>query len=113
MSNVNNLRKELERAQDFIVKLQETMGLMVPISADGKYVFIDGAGMVEIDHGETMRKYIKKLEYEVEKQKGVVALAYAAGYYQAECGLEAPDDIVEAVKYLNQQRSPKRKESDE
>jgi hypothetical protein len=62
-SSLKEIREENDR-------LRKHMRYTVPMHADGNYVFIDGPGDVELDHGGEMRARIEQLEKENDRLKG-------------------------------------------
>jgi len=54
---------------------------MLPVSDDGKYVFVDGSGLVELDFGEALRKRAEKAEAnvaELERERDELRLGMKA-----------------------------------
>lgn len=67
---VLSLLAEVERLKR---KLDDAYKQMLPITDDGNFVWIDGAGEVEIDHGGKLRARAKVAEAEVTRLRGAIA----------------------------------------
>lgn len=87
--------------------LEKIMKSMVPITVDGNYVFIDGEGDVELDHGCAMRAMIKALRDQIEKMK--LKSAYGLCYYYATDELRAfHTDVIELANEVDSEEFKKR-----
>lgn len=65
----------IRRCAARIAELEREREHMLPLSDDGKYVFVDGHGLVELDFGEALRKRAEKAEVALaELRAGLRAL---------------------------------------
>lgn len=61
---LEKLTRERDEARAEAARLDSIIDDMLPVTADGRHVFIDGTGCVEIDLGRKMRARIAALEAE-------------------------------------------------
>ena len=78
---------------------------MVPLSADGNYVFWDGVGDIELDHNGKLRETIEALEAKLGEQN-LLWQAYDGDLFQAyvdanEARIDAEAKLAKAVEVLN------------
>ena len=67
---LEKLTRERDEARSEAARLDSIIDDMLPVTADGRHVFIDGTGCVEIDLGRKMRARIAALEAENAKMRG-------------------------------------------
>ena len=78
----------LEALAARLAEVEKKHDHMVPISSDGNYVFIDGPGDVEIDHGGRLRARAEAAEAEVQTLREELEVADCMVTAEARSSLE-------------------------